>query len=197
MTAADWDARYRGSELVWGAAPNRWVERETADLLPGRVLDIACGEGRNSIWLARRGWQVTAVDFSAEALGKARRLDDSGAVSWHHGDATALDEAAGYDLVLVVYLQLPEPDRSAALTAAWRAVAPGGTLLVVAHDSRNLTDGTGGPQDPACLYSAADVAALLDASEPRPLVELCTEVLRPVDGAHRPAIDALLRARRT
>ena len=68
MSAADWDSRYRGSELVWGARPNVWVERETAPLSPGRAVDLACGEGRNSVWLAARGSQVTGVDFSASAL---------------------------------------------------------------------------------------------------------------------------------
>jgi hypothetical protein len=58
MSAADWDSRYSGSDLIWGSEPNLWVEQETAGLPPGRALDLACGEGRNSIWLAGRGWQV-------------------------------------------------------------------------------------------------------------------------------------------
>jgi SAM-dependent methyltransferase len=74
MSAADWDSRYGGTDLVWGATPNMWVEQEIAGLTPGRALDLACGEGRNSIWLAARGWQVTGVDFSAAALAKAETL---------------------------------------------------------------------------------------------------------------------------
>jgi len=62
MSAADWDSRYRGTDLVWGATPNMWVEQETTGLAPGLALDLACGEGRNSIWLAARGWRVTGVD---------------------------------------------------------------------------------------------------------------------------------------
>ncbi len=73
MSAQDWDARYRDRDLVWGARPNTWVEAEIA-LPPGRALDLACGEGRNSIWLAQRGWQVTGIDFSHEAIRKARTL---------------------------------------------------------------------------------------------------------------------------
>ena len=80
------------------------------------------------------------------------------------------------------------------MRAAAEALAPGGLLLVIAHDSRNLTDGTGGPQDPHVLYTAADVAADLDGTGLT--VERAGEVLRPVEGADRPAIDALLRARR-
>ena len=74
MDAAGWDARYAGSDLVWGNGPNRFVERELADLPPGRALDIACGEGRNAIWLAHRGWRATGVDFSSVAVERARRL---------------------------------------------------------------------------------------------------------------------------
>ena len=72
MDSAEWDARYAAADLVWTAAPNRWVEAEFADLRPGRALDLACGEGRNVLWLAGRGWQVTAVDFSGVALAKGR-----------------------------------------------------------------------------------------------------------------------------
>ncbi|MGW2237435.1 class I SAM-dependent methyltransferase, partial [Streptomyces sp. NPDC001759] len=75
MDAADWDQRYRGSELVWRAEPNRFVEEELRDLEPsGRAVDLAAGEGRNAVWLAERGWEVDAVDFSGVALEKAERL---------------------------------------------------------------------------------------------------------------------------
>ncbi len=97
------------------------------------------------------------VDFSTEAIRKAETLDEGASVTWLCADATQLAFRATFDLVIVVYLQLPPPDRDAALAPAWNALAPGGTLLVVAHDSRNLTHGAGGPQDPAALYTADDV----------------------------------------
>ena len=94
MSAADWDSRYRGTDLVWGATPNMWVEQEIAGLTPGRALDLACGEGRNSIWLAARGWQVTGVDFSAAALAKAETLARGHhppvTVDWQCADVTTL-----------------------------------------------------------------------------------------------------------
>lgn len=68
MDHRDWDARYAGRELVWTAQPNRFLVEETAALRTGRALDVACGEGRNAIWLAERGWRVTAVDFAAVGL---------------------------------------------------------------------------------------------------------------------------------
>ena len=71
MDAEQWDQRYDQADLVWSAAPNRWVEEVTGSLSPGRVLDLAAGEGRNALWLAGRGWRATAVDFSRVALDRA------------------------------------------------------------------------------------------------------------------------------
>jgi SAM-dependent methyltransferase len=201
MSADEWDSRYRDRELVWGAAPNRWVERETAALPPGRALDLACGEGRNSIWLAQRGWWVVGVDFSAEAIRKARTLAEGADgsklnVDWRCADATAIELPAEFDLVLLVYLQLPEQRRRAAIAAAWHALAPGGTLLAIAHDSENLEHGVGGPQDPSVLYTAEDVAGDLAALGASVQTELVERVSRPVEGADRPALDALFRGRK-
>lgn len=196
--AGYWDERYRSHGSVWGAAPNRFVEQEVSGLTPGRALDLACGEGRNAIWLAARGWRVDAVDFSAVALEKAadaeQRTNGSARVAWTVGDATTFAPPDPVDLALLCYLQVDPAARRAAVSGAAAALAPGGTLLVVAHDSRNLTHGAGGPKDPAVLYTAADVARDLAGSDL--VVERAVEVFRPVEGAARPAIDALFRARR-
>lgn len=193
--AAIWDERYRNSPSVWGAAPNRWVEQELASLVPGTALDLACGEGRNALWLAGLGWQVIAVDFSHVALAKgAAAAPDDSHVTWVLDDATGFRAPDPVDLAVLAYLQLEPPARRAAVRNAAQSLAPGGTLLVVAHDSRNLTDGAGGPQDPGVLYTALDVVHDLEPTDLE--IERAGEVLRPVDGADRPAIDALLRARR-
>src|SRR5689334_5266073 len=114
MDAAAWDERYAAADLVWSAEPNRFVAEELADLPPGRALDLATGEGRNAIWLARRGWDVTGVDFSQVALDKGRRLAGDTVVRWVCADATRWEEPASYDLVLLAYLQLPAEGRRAA-----------------------------------------------------------------------------------
>jgi len=198
VDASGWDERYRATELVWGVAPNRWVEQEVADLRPGNALDLACGEGRNAIWLATRSWRVTAVDFSAVAVAKGKALEEreleKPSIAWVVADATTFTAPEPADFALLCYLQLPAGERRAAVRQAARALAPGGVLVVIAHDSRNLTDGTGGPQDPAVLYTAADVAGDLDGLGL--VIEKAEEALRPVAGAERPAIDALLRAAR-
>lgn len=194
--ASYWDERYRESGSVWGVAPNRWVEQEVGDLPPGTALDLACGEGRNALWLASRGWQVDAVDFSAVAIDKGRAAAerDGLAISWRVADALDYDATTGADLALLCYLQLPAEQRRRAVRRAAAALRPGGTLLVVAHDSRNLTDGTGGPQNPAVLYTAQDLTADLAGTDL--VVEKAAVLERPVTGTERPALDALLRARR-
>jgi 2-polyprenyl-3-methyl-5-hydroxy-6-metoxy-1,4-benzoquinol methylase len=74
MDAAGWDQRYDTAEFVWATEPNRFLPPEVEGLTPGRALDVACGEGRNAVWLATQGWDATGIDFSAVGLAKARQL---------------------------------------------------------------------------------------------------------------------------
>jgi SAM-dependent methyltransferase len=190
-----WNTRYAGEELVWSLEPNRFVAEEAADLAPGRALDVACGEGRNAIWLARQGWDVVAVDFSSVGLDKARRLAGAAGVSvdWREADVTGWDPPGEFDLVVVSYLQLSQPELEAVFSRIVPSVASGGTIIVVGHDRRNLDEGVGGPPDPAVLLDAAQIVALLDDLE----IERAEVVERPVEGAERPALDTLVRARRS
>jgi SAM-dependent methyltransferase len=162
MDAEAWDERYAASELVWSREPNQFVAAELADLPPGSAVDLAAGEGRNAIWLASRGWSATAVDFSQVALDKGARLAEGLDVTWVCADATTWQAPAPVDLVVMAYFQVPADDRRRAVRSAAGMLRPGGTLLLVAHDSTNLTEGTGGPQDPAVLMTAEDVVADLD-----------------------------------
>ncbi|MCY4727041.1 class I SAM-dependent methyltransferase [Nocardioides sp. STR2] len=163
MDADGWDERYAASDLVWSREPNQFVATELADLPPGTAVDLAAGEGRNALWLASRGWSATAVDFSQVALGKGARLaaDDprSPDVTWVRADATTWEPAEPVDLVVIAYLQVPASDRRRAVRHAVGMLRPGGTFLLVAHDSTNLTEGTGGPQEAAVLMTAEDVLA--------------------------------------
>lgn len=194
---AAWDQRYSGPDLVWGTGPNRFIADEVAALPPGRAIDLGCGEGRNAIWLAERGWQATGVDFSAAGLGRAARLAAERGVSveWVQADLLRYQPApGGYDLVLIAYLHLPSDGLAGVFRAAAAAVAPGGTLLVVGHDRDNITRGHGGPQDPDRLYTPQLVTAELNGLA----VRRAEQVPRPVptpEGA-RTAIDTLVRAER-
>lgn len=166
MDAEAWDQRYAASELVWSREPNQFVASELADLPPGTAVDLAAGEGRNALWLASRGWSATAVDFSQVALDTGARLAAAttlaGDVTWVCADATTWQAPTPVDLVVIAYFQVPAADRRRAVRSAATMLRPGGTLLLVAHDSTNLTEGTGGPKDPAVLMSADDVLGDLE-----------------------------------
>ncbi|MGI8973400.1 MAG: class I SAM-dependent methyltransferase [Gaiella sp.] len=192
----DWDRRYASDGLLWTAEPNRRFVAEVGELPPGRALDVGCGEGRNAVWLAYHGWRVTAVDFSEVALEKGRRLAASRDihVEWVLADVCdyrpATDE---FDLVAVLYFQLPEDERRVVLHAAAAALAPGGLLFVLGHDTTNLTSGHGGPQDARVLFTPEDLVGDLDGL----VIERAETVIRnvPRDDGDAVAIDALLRAR--
>jgi SAM-dependent methyltransferase len=219
MDAQAWDRRYAGTKLVWDAGPNRFVVDETSRLAPGRALDLACGEGRNAIWLAARGWVVVGVDFSAVALEKARALAGEAGVDveWVLADVvTWRPEPGAFDLVLLSYLHLPRETRRDVLAASVSALGVGGMIVMVGHDRANLTEGFGGPQDPSILLDADEVlddllaaARTADAAGsavpelpavPDLKIETAGRVMRPVpasasaDGAEHTAIDTLVVA---
>ena len=163
MDAREWDAKYAKADLVWGAPPNSVVVEQATALHPGRALDLACGEGRNAIWLATRGWAVTAVDFSQVAIDKARTVASRSPrsvrerIEWVHDDVRTAQLEPGFDLILCVYLHLPGDERRAMLDLAIDALDEAGVLIVLGHDSANIADGVGGPQDPTVLYTPDDV----------------------------------------
>ncbi len=194
-----WNDRYAAADLVWTAEPNWTFAAEVAALPPGSALDLGAGEGRNATWLARQGWTATAVDFSDVALRKARQLAEASGVEIDTvvADVTTYTPPAGaFDLVAVIYLHLPDDERREVHRRAAAALAPGGTLIVLGHDTTNLTDGHGGPQDAEVLFTPDDVVSDL---EPTDLTIIKSgRVQRKVatpDG-DRTAIDALVTARR-
>lgn len=185
-----WDERYAAAERVWSAGPNREVERIVAGWVPGRALDLGAGEGRHALWLAEKGWQVTAVDFSAVGIDRGRREAESRglAVDWVVEDVTTWHPPEGttFDLALVAYLHIPED----VFSRLGRWLAPGGALVVVGHALRNLTEGVGGPQDPALLHTTEQLRAAAQDLD----IERCEEVVRSTDAGD--AIDVVLVARR-
>ena len=135
--AADWDHRYSG-ERMWSGNPNGSLVAEVEGLPAGRALDIGAGEGGDAIWLAERGWQVTASDISQRALDQiAAEADRRGLkVECLLADATAHApfEREGYDLVCAQYASIPRTGDDRAVRNLLDPVAPGGRLLVVSHD---------------------------------------------------------------
>ena len=204
MASADWDARYCESGLVWGAEANRFVVQYTADLPPGRAVDLACGEGRNALYLAGRGWRVTGVDFSAVALNKAQAAERSLAedapaetepVRWMCADVCDYQPDPA-DLVVLAYLHLPRDQWRQALRRGVSALEHGGRILVIGHNTRNIIEGFGGPQNPDVLYTADDVVRALADLAAELTSEVALEPRREVPGSDRPAIDTVVLARR-
>ncbi len=197
MRREDWDERWRERDLHVRGDASEALAAEVGDAAPGRALDLACGAGRNALWLAERGWRVTAVDFSAVALAQARRLaaERRLAVDWVEADVLDFEpEPGAFDLVLVFFLHLPPAERRAALAKASGAVAPGGTLLLVGHDLANIVTGAPGPSDPAVLYTPWEAMRDLCGLE----IERAERLTRRVEtprGVVR-AVDALVRASR-
>lgn len=195
MDSADWNRRYGSEGFAWTTEPNRFVVAEAAVLTPGRALDVACGEGRNAVWLAQSGWRVTGVDFADAGLDKAQRLAASVGVdvAWVCGDIrTWHPEPGTFDLVVLAYVHLVNGERTAVHRALAEGVAAGGTLLVVAHDVTNLRDGHGGPQDPDLLVTPDDLVE--DVAGLGFEVVTAARVTRPVatDDGLAAAIDALV-----
>ncbi len=196
---AEWDQRYTERERLWSGQPNGALVAEVAGLRPGRVLDVGCGEGADAVWLARGGWDVTALEVSGVALGRAAgHARDAGVtVRWvHAGLAEAALPPASFDLVSAQYPALLRTPDAAAERALLAAVAPGGVLLLVHHAGMDTHQVHDGGFDPADYVWPSMVAALLDddwgveLDEQRPRIAPAGGA-----GAHH-TDDVVLRARR-
>jgi SAM-dependent methyltransferase len=190
MDSHGWDTRYEEEQLVWSAEPNMFLPPIVEGLDVGSALDLACGEGRNAIWLARRGWDVTGVDFSAVGIEKAREVAGDTQVDWIVADVTTFAPDREFDLVMIVYVHLAPTDMERLFSQAIKALAPGGTLIGVGHALRNLTDGVGGPPYAEILWTEERIAPSVGSLS----IVTLTETLRPVEGSETDAIDLLLQA---
>ena len=192
MDAAEWDERYRSHEHLWSVTPNLFVADRLGGSPPGRGLDLAAGEGRNAIWLASLGWQMTAVDFSEVAVGKGRA--NSEAVDFVVADVRTWEPEQSFDLILIAYLHLTPPDYETVVRRAKDWLAPGGELFLIGHDISNLAMGWGGPQYPELLWDVPEVLGWLDGMA---IIE-AEVVKRPVDtdDGRKYARDTLVRARK-
>ncbi len=191
MNALEWDERYRSADHLWSVTPNLFVADRLGTASPGRGLDLGAGEGRNSIWLASLGWEMTAVDFSEVAV--ARGAAHSDGVDFIVADLMDWEPEGVFDLVLVAYLHLLPTDFEKLLSRARHWLSPGGELFLIGHDMSNIENGCGGPQVPGVLWDVADVVGWLSGMS---IIE--SEVVsRPVETEHAShyARDALIRAR--
>ena len=203
---ADWDRRYSG-EQMWSGNPNGTLVNEIDGAPPARALDVGAGEGGDALWLAERGWTVTASDISARALDRieAEAASRGLRVDLHHADANALGAfpAEAFDLVLAMYASIPRTPDDRGVHNLLDAVAPGGVLLVVSHDLEPMrapvdTRTHSRAFDPDAYVRTEDVADALAAS-PSFEVEVHERRPRPpgaAEAASHHVDDVVLRARR-
>jgi SAM-dependent methyltransferase len=180
--------------------PNPYLARETAGLAPGTALDAGCGAGAEAIWLASRGWDVTAADISSEALaraaGRAAANEPPEQVRWVEADLSTWRPDTRFDLVTTHYAHpaMPQLDFYDRI-AEW--VAPGGTLLIVGHLHTHASTGHGHHPPAEASATSAAITARLDDKEWR--VVTAEETLRTHtshDGREVPLHDVVVRATR-
>lgn len=198
-----WNERYRSSERIWSGRPNRHLVAEVEGLEPGRALDVGSGEGADALWLAARGWQVTAVDISSVALDRAAaHAEEAGAgvadaITWLRADVTQwAPPTPSFELVTAQFMHLYPNPRARLFAGLAAAVAPGGELLVVAHHPRDLETGVPRPPLPELFYEGDAVTAALAEGEWDVLVDQVRAAEQTLDGTTYTVHDLVVRARR-
>ncbi len=172
--AATWNQRFAGDTFLFGTEPNAWL-REHAHHFPpgGRVLCVADGEGRNSVWLAKRGFAVEAFDIAEVGVAKARRLAEREGVQvdFHVADCDGFAwREQRYDGIAAIFVQFADPPMRARLFAhCIAALKPGGVLVLQGYTPKQLDYRTGGPPQVEHLYTEAMLREAFAALE---IVEL-------------------------
>ena len=186
FSPAFWDERYSGRDHVWSGRPNPRLVEHAASLEPRRALDLGCGEGADSLWLAERGWDVLATDVSHVAVERAatETAGRPGAerITWQQADArTWTPPPAAFELVSMQYVHLPPAALGPLLDRLTASVTSGGVLLIVAHDPKDIEEGVPRWNIPELFSTAAQLAALLDPASWS--VQVADAFSRP-DGLH-------------
>jgi SAM-dependent methyltransferase len=168
MDKAFWDQKYSVDDYIYTTEVNRFVKEHLADLTPGKMIDLAGGEGRNAVFFAEKGWLAENIDLSGVGLAKCEKLAAEREVSdlVFTTQASALDfksKLAPVDLGVVAYLQINHKDLKAGIARLVDCIDPGGRFFGVWHALENLKDGFGGPQDPNVLPSIESMTEILGA----------------------------------
>jgi 2-polyprenyl-3-methyl-5-hydroxy-6-metoxy-1,4-benzoquinol methylase len=197
--AAHWDERYASAEQLWSGDPNSILVEVTSVRVPGRALDVGCGEGADAVWLATQGWDVSGLDISGVALERAaKHAKEAGvSVSWvHSGLVKAGLPAASFDLVSAQYPVLARTPDSVAEHTLLDLVAPGGTLVIVHHADFEISAPEHHGVNPADYVGPWHIAPLLDDGWGIETNERRPRHLTAGAGAHHTE-DVILVARRS
>lgn len=172
MDSSYWDAKFDVENYIYTKDVNRFVKEYCEPLIKqigpvGKVIDLAGGEGRNSVWFAEHGWQAENIDFSSKGLTKFLAFaEERGVVAKcfaNRADATGFESVLmPVDIGVCAYLQIAQPDLFDALDNLIENIKPGGYLMGVWHARENLDGGFGGPQDPKVLPTASELKQFLE-----------------------------------
>jgi SAM-dependent methyltransferase len=167
-----WDTKYDVESFIYTKEVNRFVKEYCQPLIEvigksGKVIDLAGGEGRNSVWFAEQGWQAENIDFSGKALKKFLAFAEERGVSQlcfaNRADATGFESVLmPVDIGVCAYLQIPQPDLFDAIDNLIENIKRGGYLMGVWHARENLEGGFGGPQDPLVLPTESEIREFLE-----------------------------------
>jgi cyclopropane fatty-acyl-phospholipid synthase-like methyltransferase len=154
-----WETRFGAPGYAFGKEPNAFLKAQ-APLLRGRktALTVADGEGRNGVWLAEQGLDVLAIDFSPAGLAKSRALAAERGVTLRHevADVTTWRwPRAAFDVVVAIFIFVEPHERPAFFVNLKTALTPGGILLIQGYRPKQIEYRTGGPSDPARMYTRA------------------------------------------
>ena len=193
MSSHFWDERFRADEYAYGREPNAFLLEQAGRLPRGRVLCLAEGEGRNAVFLAELGHEVTAVDFSAEGLRKTERLarERGVKITTVHADLAAYDlELECFTGIVAIFAHLLPLIRQRLHAQVARALVPGGVFILEAYRPEQLAFDTGGPRDPSLLMTFDDLKRELF-----PLtIEIGREVERDIrEGAYHSGLSATVQ----
>ena len=164
-----WNAKFQVPEFIYTTTANQFVVELATPLKPGRAIDLAGGEGRNTVWLAEQGWRAENVDIARAGLDKTRRLADergvADRVTTTLGSATDFQaKLAPADLGVIAYLQAPQELLETAIARMANQLRPGAHLIGVWHALENLEGGFGGPRDPRILAHGPHIRAACEAA---------------------------------
>ncbi|SHM35716.1 class I SAM-dependent methyltransferase [Flavobacterium chilense] len=162
-----WDDRYSNEEFAYGTAPNNYLKEQIEKLQPGSILFPAEGEGRNAVFAATLGWQVSAFDISAEGKNKALKLaeDNTVEIDYQVGELDTLNyQPEQFDAIALIYAHFPAEIKSAIHKALDKYLRKGGTIIFEAFSKKHLeylavNDKVGGPKDIESLFSIEEIQA--------------------------------------
>ena len=155
-----WNARYAGTEFIYGMEPNQFLKHELSKITPGKILFLGEGEGRNAVYAATLGWDVDAVDYSASGKVKAEILAVEKGVTINYCDedlSTYIPKQNYYNAIVLIYLHLEEELREKVHQKALESLKPGGKIIFEAFEKEQIKNNSGGPKNTDLLYSLQDI----------------------------------------